>query len=197
MARVACLFPGIIPRDLPRLGSGLWLSSPSREETGFAFTCRTILVQSLHMLTPFFLHCHPALPDPVTSHMLGHFWPEASYNQPPLGKARSPQAFLKRLHVVSPISVRAVPPLGELPFSSLLQNCSATQRRTQLQFGQLLELFVKARAARGASTLLHPSPHSRAVSSRRCSDKCVPIGPCASRGGLWHRRAGFEGHFEG
>lgn len=52
MAHVACLFSGIIPRDLPRLGPGLWLSSPSREETGFAFTCRTILVQSLHMLTP-------------------------------------------------------------------------------------------------------------------------------------------------
>lgn len=52
MAHVACLFSGIIPRDLPCLGPGLWLSSPSREETGFAFTCRTILVQSLHMLTP-------------------------------------------------------------------------------------------------------------------------------------------------
>lgn len=130
MARVACLFSGIIPRDLPCLGPGLWLSSPSREETGFAFTCRTILVPSLHMLTPFFLHCHPALPDPITSHMLGHFWPEASHNQPPLGKARSPQAFLKRLHVVSPISVRAVPPLGELPFSSAAELLGYTEKDT-------------------------------------------------------------------
>lgn len=118
------------------LGPGFSPCLLSMGEAGCVFLCRTALAWPLHALIPFISLQSPSSRRQHRTLSAGASLLARSFLQPSgwLWAGRGALDPLPGLHIVSPISARAVPPLGELPYFSLLQNRSAQRSRRQPLF---------------------------------------------------------------